>query len=156
LLLLLGAGLAYAALFRRWAYYAGMPLDLSKLSAEDRAALTVYWWDANLSCCGPFPAIWPAVTLLTALPLFVAGIRRRVPARRWHTFSLLSVLFGAGTVAVSALYILERGWASDSGWVYGLDFGTMAISLGGYALLFAGALALRHATGMTMALGGGT
>jgi hypothetical protein len=74
-LLIIGVALSYLALTRRWGYYVGPPLDPSQLIPEDRAALTVYWWDANNGLCGPLPAIWPAVVLISAIPLIVAVMR---------------------------------------------------------------------------------
>jgi hypothetical protein len=145
-LLLIGSALAYGALFRHWGYHPISPSDLRTLAPEDRAFLTVSWWDSTNGCCGPFPAIWPALALLTAVPLVIASMRRRRGDRLWGTLSLLCAVFGAGTVLVATLGFLERGWMSDSGWVYNPDLGTLAMSLSGYALLALGALVLTRTT----------
>lgn len=150
-LLLIGGGLAYATLFRQWAYHPITPSDLSTLSSADRPFLTVSWWDDTNTCCGPFPAVWPALALLCAVPLLVAAIRRRRAARLWGTFGLLSAFFGATGVLVAEVGILERGWNSDSGWVYSPDLGTVAMAMSGYALLALGVLVLRRTTPSTPA-----
>jgi hypothetical protein len=55
LLLMLGLGLAYTALFLRWSYYIGPPIDPSRLIPEDRASLTVHLWDATNNLLWTFP-----------------------------------------------------------------------------------------------------
>lgn len=144
---MIGGCLVYATLSRRWGYYAGPPPNLNALSSEDRAALTVYWWSSNNNCCGPFPAIWPALAILSALPLLVAAFRQRHPPRFWGTVSLLSILFGLATMLIAVTAFLERGWMSDSNWVYKPDLGTIAIALSGYGLLLLSVLLLMKATG---------
>jgi len=44
-LLTIGVALSYLTLTRRWGYYSGIPLDPSQLIPEDRASMTVWWWD---------------------------------------------------------------------------------------------------------------
>src|SRR5258706_8765071 len=68
-LLLIGGGLAYAALFRRWGYHPITPSYLSTLSPQDPASLSVSLWVNINDSCGPLPAIWPAPAILRPLPL---------------------------------------------------------------------------------------
>jgi hypothetical protein len=144
-LLLIGGGLAYAALFRRWGYDPIPPSDLSTIASQDRASLTVSWWDNTNDSCGPFPAIWPALALLSVVPLLVAAIRQRRAASRWATLSLLCAFFGAGTVLFAVLMLSFHG-AFSSGWHYTIDMGTVVMSLSGYVLLALGTLVLTRAT----------
>ncbi len=149
-LLLIGGGLAYLALFRRWGYSPMTPSQLSTLSPQDRASLTVSWWDTTNDSCGPFPAIWPALALLSAVPLLSAASWQRYAASRWATLSLLCALFGAGTVLFAVLMLSFHG-AFSSGFHYRIDMGTVVMSLSGYALLALGALVLRRATPSALA-----
>jgi hypothetical protein len=149
-LLLIGGGLAYAALFRRWGYNPNPPSDLSTIASQDRASLTVSWWDNVNDSCGPFPAMWPALAILSAVPLLVAAIRQRRAASRWATVSLLCAFFGAGTVLFAVLMLSFHG-AYSSGWHYTIDMGAVVISLSGYALLALGTLVLTRATPSALA-----
>ena len=142
-LLLIGGGLAYLALFRRWGYSPMTPSQLSTLSPQDRASLTVSWWDTTNDSCGPFPAIWPALALLSAVPLLIAASWQRYAASSWATLSLLCAFFGAGTVLFAVLMLSFHG-AFSSGFHYRIDMGTVVMSLSGYALLALGALVLRR------------
>jgi hypothetical protein len=150
-LLVIGVALSYFALTRRWGYYSGLPLDPSQLIPEDRAALTVWWWDQTNNFCGPFPAIWPAAVALCATPLFIATLRQRAIAPVWGDLGLLGAMFGAITVLVAMWTFVEFSHFSDSNWVYAADTGTLALALAGYALLFLAILALRQATLMSAA-----
>ncbi|HET8908185.1 MAG TPA: hypothetical protein VFN11_14610 [Ktedonobacterales bacterium] len=149
-LLLIGGGLAYLALFRRWGYSPMTPSALSTLSPQDRASLTVSWWDTTNDSCGPFPAIWPALAILSAVPLLIAAMRQRSAASRWATVSLLCAFFGAGTVLFAVLMLSFHG-AYSSGFHYRIDIGTVVISLSGYAVLALGALVLRRASPSALA-----
>ena len=142
LLLAVGCGLVYATLFRRWGYHEIAPQDLPHLLPEDIASATVYWWDATNNCCGPFPAIWPGLALLSALPLCVAAVKRREGSRLWARFALLFVILGVATMVVDVNWFLLRGSLSDSGWAYKTDNVTMVMGYGGYALTFLSVLAL--------------
>jgi hypothetical protein len=145
-LLLLGVALSYLALTRRWGYYAGIPLDPNQLIPEDRAALTVWWWSGNNHFCGAFPAIWPAIVTLSAIPLIIAAVRQRAASLVWSRTGLLGAVFGAITVLVVMWTLVEFSYFSDSNWVYAADTGTLAMALAGYALLFLAILALRRAS----------
>jgi hypothetical protein len=145
-LLVIGAALSYLALTRRWGYYVGPPLDPNQLIPADRAALTVYWWDANNGLCGPFPAIWPAVVLISAIPLIVAALRRRVASPVWSRIGLMGAVFGAATVLIAMWAFVEHSHLTDSNWTYAADTGTQAMALSGYTLLFPAILALRRAS----------
>jgi hypothetical protein len=146
ILLVIGVALSYFALTRRWGYYAGIPLDTSQLIPEVRAALTIWWWGQGNNFCGPLPAIWPAIVILSAAPLIVAAIRQRVVSPVWSRISLLGAVFGAITVLVAMWTFVEFSHFSDSNWVYAADTGTLAMALAGYALLFLAILALRQAS----------
>lgn len=145
-LLVIGVALSYFTLTRRWGYYSGIPLDPSQLIPEDRASLTVWWWDQTNNFCGPFPAIWPAVVTLSAIPLIVAAIRQRAASPVWIRIGLLGAVFGAITVLIAMWTFVEFSYFHDSGWVYAADTGTLAMALAGYALLFLAILTLRRAS----------
>ena len=137
-LLVAGAALAYAALARPWGHYAGTPFsaaELARLIPADRAALTVWWWDATNNLCG----------LLAALPVAVAAWRGRAIDRRWGAFSVMCAIFGALTALVAMSAFVEFSHFNDSGWVYAVDGGTLLLALGGYALLLAGTITLTRA-----------
>jgi hypothetical protein len=154
ILLIVGVALSYFALTRRWGYYSGLPLDPSQLIPEDRAALTVWWWDQTNNFCGPFPALWPAAVALCATPLFITTLRQRAIAPVWGDLGLLGAMFGAITVLVAMWTFVEFSHfsdSSDSNWVYAADTGTLAMALAGYALLFLAILALRRANHMSAA-----
>ncbi len=150
LLLVIGVGLAYTAFTRRWGYYSGVPLsasDWSTLTPAEHAAMTVWWGDTMIGCwCGPFPVIWPAVALLSTLPLLVAAIRQHAVPRWWSRFGLLSALCGCANVFVIAYGIGLAGQLNDGGWKWSVDSGTLAIALSGYVLLILGILVLTRAT----------
>jgi hypothetical protein len=149
LLLAGGGALVFAALTRPWGHFAGMPMtpaELSRLIPEDRAALTVWWWDATNNCCGPLPVLWPALALIAAVPSAVASMRGRTADFRWGTGSMVFAVYGAITVVVAMSAFVERSHFSDSGWVYAADWGTLALSGAGYALLFVGAWMVRGLT----------
>src|SRR5260370_28083848 len=123
---------AYSVCTRRWGYYSGVPLsasDWSTLTPAERAAMTVWWGDTMIGCwCGPFPVIWPAVALLSTLPLLVAAIRQHAVPRWWSRFGLLSALCGCANVFVIAYGIGLAGQLNDGGWKWSVDSGTLAIS----------------------------
>src|SRR5262249_24897538 len=131
-LLTIGVALSYFALTRRWGYYAGPRLDPSQLIPEDRAALTVYWWDTNNGLCGPLPAIWPAVVLIGAIPLIVAALRRPVASSLWSRIGLMGAVFGSATVLIAMWAFVEHSHLTDSNWTYAADTGTLAMALAGY------------------------
>jgi hypothetical protein len=145
-LLTIGVALSYLTLTRRWGYYSGIPLDPSQLIPEDRASMTVWWWDQTNFFCGPFPAIWPAIVVLCAAPLIVGAMRGRATSPLWGRLGLLGAVFGAITVLVAAWTFVEFSYFHDSGWVYAADASTLALALSGYTLLFLAILALRRAS----------
>lgn len=145
-LLTIGVAPSYLTLTRRWGYYSGIPLDPSQIIPEDRASLTVWWWDQTNSFCGPFPAIWPAVVVLCAAPLIIAAMQRHATSPLWGRLGLLGAVFGAVTVLVAAWTFVEFSYFHDSGWVYAADMGTVTMALAGYALLFLAIPALRRAS----------
>lgn len=108
--------------------------------------MTVYWWGAANNCCGPLPAIWPALVLLSAVPMLVAAVRQRTTPRNWARLSFFCIFGGMVTVLLDVYAFLVRGWMSDCGWVYGPDLGTMAVIALGYASLFLDVLVLRRVT----------
>jgi hypothetical protein len=105
--------------------------------------------ESHNNFCGPFPAIWPAVVILSAIPLIVAAIRQRAASPVWSRFGPLGAVFGAITVLVATWTFVEFSHLSDSNWVYAADSGALAMALAGYALLFLAILALRRATQMS-------
>ena len=146
-LLTIGVALSYLTLTRRWGCYAGPPLDPSQLIPEDRASLTVWWWDQTNSFCGPFPAIWPAVVVLCAAPLIVAAMQKaRHVAALGQAWPAGRSVCRPVTVLVAAWTFVEFSYFHDSGWVYAADMGTVTMALAGYALLFLAILALRQAS----------
>jgi hypothetical protein len=155
LLLVLGAGLAYASLTLRWAYYSGVPLtasDLSTLTPAQRPKMTLWWGDTMHGCgCGQLPVIWPAVVLLISLPLLVAAMRQHAVTRWWSRFGLLCAVCGFANVVVIAYGIGLAGALSDNGLIWSEDDRTVAIALSGYVLLFLGILVLTRATSRALA-----
>jgi hypothetical protein len=100
LLLVLGAGLAYASLTLRWPYYSGVSLtasDLNSLTPAQRADMTIWWGDSMHEgwWCGQWPLIVPALALLSVLPLLVAAMRQRAVTRLWSWFGLLGLVCAA-------------------------------------------------------------
>ena len=87
-----GALLSHADTPLRASLMSGPPLDPSQLIPEDRASLTVWWWDQTNSLCGPFPAIWPAVVVLRAAPLIVAAMQRHATSPLWGRLGLLGAV----------------------------------------------------------------
>jgi hypothetical protein len=117
---------------------------MSRLTPAQRADTTIWWGDSlhDFWWGGRWPLIWPALTLLSSLPLLVAAMRQRAVMRSWSWLGLPGLLY----VALGFANVLLTELAISLSYLVGLEFsadgGTMAIALSGYALLFLGILAL--------------